>query len=225
MRHVDPRRTIFAGSLVIAASWFVNLALATDAATITRQGNGRGAAPCMACHGVDGAGRASAGYPRLAGLDAAYLQKQLEDFASGSRSNPVMQVSASALDADERRALARYYSRLPLPPALAAPATLPPAADSVGAVLATRGRWASQVPACVQCHGPGGVGVGAHFPPLAGQPATYIAAQLKAWQQGSRHNDPLQLMQHLSAALSAQDIHAVADWFAAQPLPAPGTAP
>lgn len=201
------------------------LSHAVDAAAIARQGNGKGAAPCMACHGDDGGGQAAAGNPRLAGLDAAYLQKQLEDFASGARVNPVMQPTANALDADERHALADYYSKLPLPPTLAKPEAALPPADSVGAMLASRGDWGRGVPGCVQCHGPGGIGVGAHFPPLAGQPAAYIAAQLKAWQNGSRHNDPLQLMQHLSAALSASDIEAVAGWFAAQPLPAAGATP
>lgn len=200
-------------------------ALATDAAAITRQGNGKGAAPCMACHGVDGAGQTEAGNPRLAGLDAAYLQKQLDDFASGTRDSPVMKPTATALSEDERQALALYYSKLPLPPTLTRSATPMPATDSVGAMLATRGDWSRGVPGCVQCHAPGGVGVGAHFPPLAGQPAVYIEAQLKAWQSGSRHNDPLQLMQHLSKALSAQEIDAVATWFAAQPLPAPGATP
>ena len=201
------------------------LVQATDAAAITRQGNGKGAAPCMACHGVDGAGQAAAGNPRLAGLDAAYLQKQLDDFASGARESPVMKPTASALGEDERQSLALYYSKLPLPPALTRPATPMPAADGVGALLATRGDWSREVPGCVQCHGPGGVGVGAHFPPLAGQSAVYIEAQLKAWQNGSRHNDPLQLMQHLSKALSAQEVDAVAAWFAAQPLPATGATP
>lgn len=200
-------------------------AQATDAAAIARQGNGRGAAPCIACHGVDGAGQAQAGYPRLAGLDAAYLEKQLDDFANGTRGSAVMLPTASALSADERQALATYYSQLPLPPALANPATPVPAAESLGARLATRGDWDRDVPGCVQCHGPAGVGVGTHFPPLAGQPASYLAAQLRAWQQGTRHNDPLQLMQHLSAALTAQDIEAVSAWFAAQPLPAPGIQP
>ncbi|GAB2539087.1 c-type cytochrome [Rhodanobacter koreensis] len=211
--------------LVVAAGLLAAPAHATDAAAITTQGNGKGAAPCVACHGVDGGGQAVSGNPRLAGLDAVYLQKQLDDFADGSRSSPVMQATATALSEDERRALASYYSQLPIPPALAKPATAMPAADSVGGVLATRGRWSKQVPACVQCHGPAGVGVGAHFPPLAGQPAAYIEAQLKAWQQGTRHNDPLQLMQHLSAALGAQDIEAVAAWFAAQPLDAKGARP
>lgn len=193
----------------------------TDAATIVRQGNGRGAPPCMACHGIDGGGQRASGNPRLAALNATYLAKQLDDFASGARSSALMTVTAKALSEPERQGLARYYSALPLPPALARPPTALPPPDSDGAVLAMRGRWSRQVPACVQCHGPHGVGVGANFPPLAGQPAVYIAAQLKAWQNGSRHNDPLQLMQHVADALSAQDIQAVAHWFAAQPLPAP----
>jgi cytochrome c553 len=201
------------------------LARATDTLTITTQGNGKGAAPCMACHGADGAGMAGAGNPRLAGLNVAYLQKQLDDFASGTRTSPMMQATARALGEDERHALAIYYSKQPMAPALAKPAVRMPATDSVGAVLATRGRWDQQVPACVQCHGPGGVGVGEHFPPLAGQSATYIEAQLKAWQQGTRHNDPLQLMQHLSSVLSEEDIRAVAEWFAAQPLTAKEAAP
>ncbi|QRP65519.1 c-type cytochrome [Rhodanobacter sp. FDAARGOS 1247] len=210
------------GIAALAGIGMPPVALAVDAAAIANAGNGRGAAPCMACHGADGAGQAAAGNPRLAGLDAAYLQKQLDDFASGARSNPVMQPTATALSEDERHAMATYYSQLPLPAKLA---TALPAPDSAGAVLATRGDWSRGVPGCVQCHGPGGSGVGANFPPLAGQPASYIEAQLRAWQQGTRHNDPLQLMQHLSAALGAQDIEAVAAWFAAQPVPAAETAP
>ena len=225
MWSFDSRTLLFGMGLVVATALPVGAVHAVDAAAITTQGNGKGAAPCMACHGADGGGQAAAGNPRLAGLDAVYLQKQLDDFASGTRASPVMQATATALDEDERQALAMYYSKLPLPPTLAKPTTPLPAADSVGAVLATRGRWSSNVPACVQCHGPAGVGVGAHFPPLAGQPAAYIVAQLKAWQQGARRNDPLQLMQHLSSALSGQDIRAVAEWFAAQPLAPNGVTP
>ena len=221
-----PRRLVWLMAIIGMGLPVLSHALdAVDAAAIARQGNGKGAAPCIACHGADGGGQAAAGYPRLAGLNAAYLQKQLEDLASGARLNAMMQPTAKALDAGERQALARYYSQLPVPPALAKPAAVLPPADSIGAVLAIRGDWSRGVPGCVQCHGPGGVGVGANFPPLAGQPASYIKAQLMAWQHGTRHNDPLQLMQHLSAALSASDIDAVAGWFAAQPLPASGATP
>jgi cytochrome c553 len=201
------------------------LACATDAQTIATRGNGKGAAPCMACHGADGGGMAGAGNPRLAGLNAAYLQKQLDDFASGSRVSSMMQATATALGEDERQALAIYYSKQPIALARAKPTGAILTDDSVGAVLAIRGRWSEQVPACVQCHGPGGVGVGEHFPPLAGQPAVYIETQLKAWQRGTRHNDPLQLMQHLSSALSEQDMHDVAVWFATQPQATQGVVP
>lgn len=189
---------------------------ATSAQALVSQGNGHGAPPCQSCHGADGGGQAAAGFPRLAGLDSAYLARQLADYAAGTRANPVMQPIAQSLSADERQAVAAYYSRLPAP---ALPPTAPPS-EGIGQTLATRGRWSRQVPACEQCHGPGGVGVGANFPPLAGQPAAYIQAQMEAWQQGTRRNDPLQLMQHVSRKLNADEVAAVAQWFAAQPLPA-----
>ncbi|MEW9623016.1 c-type cytochrome [Rhodanobacter geophilus] len=195
---------------------------AADAAAMARQGNGKGAAPCMACHGVDGGGMEANGYPRLAGLDAAYLRHQLDDFANGTRTNPAMQPNASALSEDERAALAKYYSAMPLPARFAKPAAAP---DARGERLAERGDWNRGLPGCVQCHGPGGVGVGANFPPLAGQPAAYLTAQLTAWQQGTRRNDPLQLMQHVAKQLTPQEIQAVAGWFVAQPLPAKGDTP
>lgn len=197
----------------------------SDAAKIAKNGNGQGAAPCSTCHGADGGGQAAAGFPRLAGLNAAYLEHQLDSFADGSRQNAVMQPMVKALSKDERHALAVYYSRMSIP-AAAAKGTTTPADDGLGKELATRGRWNQQVPGCVQCHGPHGVGVGAHFPPLAGQSATYIANQLKAWQNGTRKNDPLDLMQHVSSVLTDADIKAVSTWFAAQPAtPGKGATP
>ena len=200
------------------------LGAAVDASTLATLGKAHGVAPCASCHGADGAGQVAAGFPRLAGLNGAYLRKQLDDFASGARENAVMRPIATALDADERKAISDYYAKLPIPAALAKPAAENPKDDSPGALLATRGRWSQQVPGCVQCHGPGGVGVGASFPPLAAQPAPYLSAQLHAWKQGTRSNDPLQLMQHISSALSDADIAAVSAWFAAQPARLPETA-
>lgn len=212
---------------LLAALAFAGVAQAgtatTAAATIVRQGNGHGAAPCMACHGVDGGGNAASAYPRLAGLPAEYLRRQLDDFASGARANALMQPNASSLSAPERAALATYYGALPIP--TSAVGATPPPTEGVGAQLATRGDWSRGLPACVQCHGPGGVGVGAAFPPLADQSAGYLAAQLKNWQQGTRKHDPLQLMQHVASQLTPQEIQAVADWFAAQPATLKGVQP
>lgn len=214
-------------TMALLLSWSP-LGAAADAPTLANQGNGHGAAPCVTCHGADGAGQAAAGFPRLAGLNRAYLRKQLDDFASGARENPVMKPIATALGADERQAVSDYYARLPITRAVANPASVPALGDPAtagstssnhpGEWLATRGLWSQQVPGCQQCHGPGGVGVGEHFPPLVGQSALYIQNQLKAWKNGTRHNDPLDLMKHLSAALDDNDITAVSAWFAAQPL-------
>ena len=128
-------------SLMLSASCF-----ADGAATAK---TGVGAAPaCQTCHGQAGEGLAQAGFPRLAGLGASYLQRQLDSFADGTRDNAVMVPMAKALSEDERHALAEYYSRLPIPPA-AAKGTAPPANDALGEQLATRGRWNKQVPGCV----------------------------------------------------------------------------
>jgi len=194
------------------------LAETPDGATIARQGNGHGVAPCMACHSADGGGQAAAGFPRLAGLPQAYLRKQLDDFTSGLRDNATMQPVAIGLTDAERDAVAAYYSKLPVP---SAPPVKAPAGETaqLAQTLATRGRWSKGLPACEQCHGPGGTGVGEHFPSLAGQSAVYITNALHAWQQGSRHNDPLQLMQTVASKLSDTDVAAISAWYAAQPAP------
>lgn len=218
------RRSRFGLALLALVAAQGCAAASPDAAVIARQGNGKGALACATCHGVDGGGQAAAGFPRLAGLDAAYLERQLDSYADGTRSGPVMAPMANALTQDERHALAGYYSRLSVPTAAANGAPTPNG-DALGQELATRGRWSKQVPACIACHGPQGVGVGAGFPPLAGQPATYIANQLRDWQAGTRKNDPLDMMRRISLALDAPDITAVSEWFAAQPAVLKGERP
>ena len=202
------------GSLTFAALLLASgTARALDPATLAQRG-GNGRAACASCHAADGGGQGA--FPRLAGLEAAYLQKQLQDFASGSRQHALMQPIAKALSRDEQAAMAAYYAAMPVPARVRA--RKPPSDAGMGARLALRGAWDRGVPGCTRCHGPEGRGVGVAFPPLAGQPAEYIAAQLRAWQAGDRSNDPLELMRHLSAQLSAAEIEAVSQWFAAQPV-------
>jgi cytochrome c553 len=124
---------------------------------------------------------------------------------------------ASSMSAAERQQLADYYASLP------APTEVPTAATSqLDDRLAVHGRWAQEIPACVLCHGTNGSGVGSRFPPLAGQPSLYIANQLRAWKQGTRRGDPLELMQAVASKLSDADIRAVSDYFAAQPIAGSG---
>lgn len=191
--------------------------LAADPATLARNG-GAGVAACASCHG--GAGQGQGSFPRLAGMNAAYLARQLEEMASGRRASPVMQPIARALAPGDRNALAAYYARLPHSPApAAAPASAP------GGRLALHGAWSKGVPACVQCHGPGGRGVGAAFPAIAGQPAGYLAAQLRAFREGRRANDPIKLMRAPASKLTDEEIDAVSQWFSSQPARTPAGFP
>ena len=177
------------------------------------------AAACASCHGQSGEGNAAAGIPRLHALPAAYQMKQLEAFADGTRQSAVMAPLARSLGARDRAQLADYYAALAAPPR-----TPGPAAAGRDDRLALHGRWSDEIPACVQCHGENGSGIGAAFPALAAQPAAYLAAQLRAWQQGSRGGDPLELMQKVARRLSAADVSEVADYFAAIPAGAVGPA-
>lgn len=205
-------RVIGAGSLLLLAG----SALAADAERgrqIASQGNGKGSVACVSCHGLDGAGNAVAGFPRLDGLGATYMAKQIEDFTSGKRQNPIMKPIAAALSAEEAAAVAAYYSQAQAQPA-GKRTSVDAAALERGRQLAEIGDWGNGLPACVSCHGPDGKGVGDAFPRIAGQHASYISGQIKAWQDGTRHNDPVELMKVVADKLSESDAAAVAAYFA-----------
>jgi len=176
------------------------------------------AASCGVCHGRTGEGNAAVGFPRLQGLPAAYQIRQLEAFANGTRQSAVMAPLVQSFGARERTQLADYYAKLGAP--ARQPGAVSPGHDDR---LAVRGRWSDEIPGCIQCHGANGSGIGAEFPPLAAQPVSYLAAQLRAWQQGTRRGDPLGLMQRIASRLSDADVDAVADYFGA--IPVGGTAP
>lgn len=184
------------------------------AKTIASQGNMHGATACQTCHGADGSGTAAAGFPRLAGLDAAYIEQQLMNFRSGKRSNPVMQPIAAALSKQEVPLMAAYYAALPIP--ASAPEGGDPAMLGKGEILATKGDWDHEIPACFQCHGPDGKGMGPSFPAISGQSATYISGQIAAWKSGSRTNDPVGLMKSVADKLSADQVAAVSVFLANQ---------
>ena len=206
-------RSTVAGLLIAGASGLSPAFAQDTGAAIAVHGTAKGAAPCVTCHGARGEGIAANGFPHLAGLPAPYIRAQLSAFADGRRENPVMAPIARMLSADEAQAVSLYFAGLPAP-------VLPssaPVAGGPGALLALDGRWSAKLPSCVACHGPGGIGVGTSFPPLAGQPAPYLEAQLEAWQHGKRPPGPLGLMQAVAQRLSPSDIAAVARWFAAQP--------
>jgi len=84
---------------------------------IYRSGNPEsGVAPCMGCHGPNGAGNPAALYPALRGQHAKYTEIQLHGFAEGKRANEnakkMMQLLARRMTNREIRAVSSYIQGL-----------------------------------------------------------------------------------------------------------------
>jgi cytochrome c553 len=76
------------------------------------------------------------------------------------------------------------------------------------------GNASKGLPACAGCHGPSGAGIPAQFPRIGGQLSDYLEAQLKAFRDGSRSNDPNKMMSTIALKMTDAEIKAVADYIA-----------
>jgi cytochrome c553 len=205
---------------ICAASALLTLAAAPVAALDGDAARGQAAAAvCMACHQADGSGSNIPGgesWPRLAAMNADYIYKQLQDFKSGQRNNASMMPFAMMLNDQQMKDVAVYYSQMPATAGKGGE-NADEAQLALGEKLATRGDWSKYIPSCRSCHGPDNQGAGSHFPGIAGQHAGYIEQQLRNWQQGTRSNDPQNLMHAIAERMSDDDIKAAAAWLSRQP--------
>ena len=189
-------------------------ALEQAGARLVAEGNANKAIACARCHGFDGASDGSGAFPILARQSAAYLNKQLHDYASGTRDNAVMSNIASRLTSQEMYAVSQYYqSRRPdLPLKSAHDQTT----FSRGEELAYTGQLSPRIQSCVSCHGPEGRGEPPSVPYLSGQYQSYIRGQLEAYRRGYRVNPQMGVIGH---NLSRQDATAVASYFSQLSIP------
>jgi cytochrome c553 len=65
--------------------------------------------------------------------------------------------------------------------------------------------------ACAVCHGPLGIAVMPDTPNIGGEPASYLARQLRAFRGGERRHE---IMSVVAKPLSDADIADIAAWFA-----------
>lgn len=188
---------------------------------------------CGACHGADG-NAIIPGYPSLAGQPADYLYLQLKSFASGWRTNAIMQAQVTTINDQDMRALAGHYAALTRhasPSATASDAALP------GNDLYLKGDSAKGIPACQGCHGANADGLAnSHptsattgfvlprnyrtYPALVGLSSAYISAQLTAYKDGTRSGTTnARIMQGVAQNLDTGTIAALAEYL--EKLPAP----
>jgi len=175
---------------------------------------------CTGCHGAQGRAASDGYYPRIAGKPAQYLYNQLVSFRDGRRDYVLMTNLLAPLDDAYLREIAEHFASLEIPYPPAQPATADVDTLSRGEQLVTRGDAALRVPACVACHGSALMGVAPAIPALIGMPRDYLNAQLGAWRTGKRHAPGPDCMAQIAQRLAPQDISALSQWLAAQPVPA-----
>ena len=163
---------------------------------------------CRVCHDSG-----SSRVPRLTGQSPEYLQDALDAYATGRRYSGVMQPLAAALDAAARTRLVTVFGARP-------DAVTAMADTGGGSGVIADGDPTRDVPACVECHGPGPRARDPRYPSLAGQPAEYLRQQLTLFAEGRRGGSATaEIMRMIAARLTPAQREEAARGYAALPPP------
>lgn len=167
---------------------------------------------CVACHALDGNSPTPI-WPKIAGLASEYLVQQLLDFQEGEkgpRYDPTMFGLVQTLSQQDIADLAAFYATQTMSIGAVAADKL-----ELGQAIYRGGNLATELPACMACHGPTGSGnYLANFPRLGGQNSEYIVSQLKKFKDKTRSNDVNGIMQDIAAKMTDKEIEAVASYVA-----------
>jgi cytochrome c553 len=177
---------------------------------------------CAACHGLDGRGAPTLGEaPNLSIQDQDYLAASLRAFATGERRSGFMEPVAASLSDSQITGLARYFADQPARPAATGGRDLDRLA--LGQTIAREGVPARALPACLDCHERNeAVDAPIEVPRLSGQSEPYLERQLMAFADGGRGaTEVYNPMPGEVHGLTAEEMKAVAAYFAAQPPSGP----
>lgn len=155
---------------------------------------------CAACHGEAGAKPIAPEYPIIAGQHEYYIYVQLKDFAAGRRENEVMKGIASALDKEQMKQVANWFSKQ----------KWPAHSQDVSGQSKSKAMAVLNAGECVVCHlgnfqGTSGV------PRTAGQNVAYLKKTLLDFKHRRRNNAPDKGT--LMATYEDADLEAVAEYF------------
>jgi cytochrome c553 len=133
-------------------------------------------------------------------------------FKAGTRASPIMQPIAESLSDAEIQPLADYFSKLSAP-LVDAKTHASPQLLRAGKRLAETGSTS-----CFGWHGPGGLGNGARYPSIAGQPAQFITDRIHEFQARAREKAPAPgSMTAVSTTLSEDQIRSAAAYLSHAP--------
>ena len=128
---------------------------------------------CVACHGQNGVPTDPKTIPIIAGQERSYLVKQMHDYRSGDRDNPIMSPIAKSLAQDDLRKIAAYFAAKSWPAKTGAGASAPPP---------------NGIAQCQPCHQPNFEG-GPPAPRLAGLSYEYLVAAMRNFAADERTNN------------------------------------
>jgi cytochrome c553 len=128
---------------------------------------------CAACHGQNGVPTDPKTIPIIWGQQQSYLVKQLHDYRSGDRDNPIMSPIAKGLAQEDLRKIAAYFAAKSWPAQQAAAA--PPSPPN-------------GIAQCQPCHQPKFEG-GPAAPRLAGLSYEYLVASMRSFATDERTNN------------------------------------
>lgn len=165
---------------------------------------------CAACHGADG-NSVVPNWPKIAGQHASYLERQLGLIKGGERPVPEMAGIVMGLSDQDMADFAAYFASQTSKAGLSDDAL-----RATGEQLYRAGNSATNVPACMACHGPAGEGNPlAAYPAVAGQHSVYTEKMLKGFRAGSMWGEDdasSKIMTEVTLRLTDDEIKAVANY-------------
>lgn len=211
----------YMNKIAVVFIWIISLTQVTIANAVSIEKGQTKASTCVACHGINGNSIVPS-FPKLAGQNQSYLLKQLQDFKSGNRVDVLMQgIAAPLTNADMENLSVYYAAQTPVAGKMQTDKNI-----ILGEKIYRGGKKATNVTACIACHGPKGKGIpSAGFPALASQHSAYTIKQLKEFRQDSinmqtgstkpsRTNDFEGVMINFTKSLTNAEIEAVANYIA-----------
>jgi len=182
-----PRQRVKTMRILSTASLLFALALSAPDATAQDVDHGKvDYKLCASCHGFQGEGNQLVNAPALAGQEAWYLDRQLQNFRGGVRGGNAgdthgntMALMSKGLDSDEKIAdIVAYIGTLP-------------AADPASTVDGDTNKGAELYKTCAACHGTKAEGNAMlNAPALTAIDDWYQLRQLQAFKDGIRGAHP-----------------------------------
>ena len=156
---------------------------------------------CQGCHGEFGISTLP-DVPNLAGQWSAYIMRQLRDFWSGSRSDPIMTDMANTVSSmEDAFDISAYYASQNLMTGQAS--------------QNEDGKRLYIIYRCISCNGEEGKGRPMNnpmFPIIGGQHKEYTIKQLDDFKWGRRESDMSGTMPSLAKRMSVGEMEAIAEY-------------